>query len=452
MHILRTIATALLAMLVCPALPGPPGTNAAWSAESAEEELLQGAAQRIEEHRKSDAAMVVVDTAGNPLPDIKVTVEQTRHHFLFGCNFFQFGKARNSQDEDAYRTQFADLFNYATLAFYWPSYESLQGQPRHAYTEDVAKWCRDHGMTTKGHPLAWNYFEPRWLPDDLREVRRLQMERITDCVTRFRGLIDIWDVVNEATHYERDELQQRAPKMTKMWTDTGRVPFVNECFQHARSANELSTLLINDYRVDSAYAELIKDLSQQAGHRPFDVIGLQSHMHGGVWSNEKIWETCERFAPFDVPLHFTELTVLSGAAGWELAKEGKPWPSTPEGEAQQAKDVARIYTMLFSHPAVTAITWWDFADRNAWQGAPAGFLTKDLTPKPAYTALKDLIKNQWWTRAELMTNAQGGVAFRGFLGDYKVTVQLPSGKNSDAVFVLKKDGQDVTRIVVDLGT
>ena len=84
-------------------------------------------------------------------------------------------------------------------------------------------------------------------------------------------------------------------------------------FSHARAANEHATLLINDYRVDPAYVQLIKDMTQQAGHRPFDVIGLQSHMHGGVWTNEKIWEVCERFAPFDVPLHFTELTVLSGA-------------------------------------------------------------------------------------------------------------------------------------------
>ena len=44
------------------------------------------------------------------------------------------------------------------------------------------------------------------------------------------------------------------------------------------------------------------------------------------------------------------------------------------------------------------------------------------------------------------------MAFRGFLGDYKITVQLPSGKNIEAAFVLKKkDGQDVTRIVVDVG-
>jgi GH35 family endo-1,4-beta-xylanase len=446
MNILRTIVIAVLVILSCPALLKPYGGSTAWGAE---DELWQGAAQRIEKYRKSDAVLVLVNKAGQPLPDVKVTVEQTRHQFLFGCNFFMYGKAGNQQDEDAYRTQFADLFNFATLAFYWPSYESRQGQPQHAYTEEAAKWCRDHGITTKGHPLAWNYFEPRWLPDDLQEVRRLQMERITDCVTRFRGLIDIWDVVNEATHYEREELQKRAPKMTKMWTEVGRVPFVNECLERARSANESGKLLINDYRVDPAYVQLIKDMTQQAGRRPYDVIGLQSHMHGGVWTNEKIWEVCELFAPFDVPLHFTELTVLSGVPGWERAKEGQPWPSTPEGEAQQAKDVARIYTLLFSHPAVAAITWWDFADRNAWQRAPAGLVGQDLRPKPAYTALRDLVKHQWWTRAELTTDAEGRVAFRGFLGDYKLTLRLASGKEIEAAYVLNQGPGDDTQIVVD---
>jgi hypothetical protein len=111
--------------------------------------------------------------------------------------------------------------------------------------------------------------------------------------------------------------------------------------------------------------------------------------------------------------------------------------------------VARIYTLLFSHPAVAAITWWDFADRNAWQRAPAGLVGQDLRPKPAYTALQDLVKHQWWTRAELTTDAEGRVAFRGFLGDYKLTVRSASGKDIEATYVLNKDPGDVTQIVVD---
>ena len=139
----------------------------------------------------------------------------------------------------------------------------------------------------------------------------------------------------------------------------------------------------------------------------YDVIGIQSHQHGGVWSNRKIWETCERFARFGVPLHFTETTILSGKPGWELAERGEDWSSTPEGEATQAREVERFYTMLYSHPAVEAITWWDFSDRAAWQRAPAGFLRRDMSPKPAYEALHRLVKDKWWTRTTVRTDDQG---------------------------------------------
>ena len=417
-------------------------------AAETEEGLLQGAAERIEQHRKSDVTILVVDEAGQPVPDMQVSVEQTRHAFLFGCNFFQFGKFNNEADETSYRQQFAGLFNYATLGFYWPSYEPRKDQPNHTYTEEVARWCQEHGIATKGHPLAWNYFEPRWLPNDLAEIKRLQLERITDCVSRFRGLIDIWDVVNEATHFERDEFQKRSPRMTKMWEETGRVEFVDECFKTARAANPDATLLINDYRTDVKYVQLIEDMTKQALSRPYDVIGIQSHMHGGVWKNQQLWDVCERFAQFKVPLHFTEMTVLSGVAGWERRKEEDSWDSTPEGEKSQAQEVRRIYTMLFSHPAVTGITWWDFADRHAWQGAPAGLINKDLQPKPAYNVLKELVKSQWWTKLQVRTDAEGRATFRGFLGDYDAALVTADGKVVNMPLTVSRDQPNTFRIVM----
>ena len=125
---------------------------------------------------------------------------------------------------------------------------------------------------------------------------------------------------------------------------------------------------------------MIEQLVDEKGTRLYDVIGIQSHMHGGVWSNGHIWKVCQQFARFDVPLHFTETTVLSGERIWDKAP-GSPWPSTPEGEAFQARETARFYTMLFSHPAVAAITWWDFSDFQAWKNAPAGLVRKDMTPQ-----------------------------------------------------------------------
>ena len=55
---------------------------------------------------------------------------------------------------------------------------------------------------------------------------------------------------------------------------------------------------------------------------PIDAIGIQSHMHMAYRGAKWAWETCERFARLGKPLHFTELTILSGDlktdSDWEL--------------------------------------------------------------------------------------------------------------------------------------
>ncbi len=211
-------------------------TCAAETTAASDPDWLADANARIREHRQADATITVVDGDGQPAAGVEVLVEQTRHEFLFGCNIFAFSSFPVDEDTAAYRDQFADLFNFATLPFYWPTYERQRGQPRHAETRRVAEWCRSHGITAKGHPLAWNFADPRWLPDDPDEIRKLQLARIEDCVSEFRGLIDTWDVVNEATHFERDEFRRQAPRMTGMWERTGRLELVSQCFQTARSA------------------------------------------------------------------------------------------------------------------------------------------------------------------------------------------------------------------------
>jgi len=431
------IASQVLVPLVVSILPG-----LAAAAELSEAELLAGADARIEKHRKADATISVVDASGKPVPGAEIAVEQTRHAFLFGSNIFQWGRLPNDQLEPAYRKRFADLLNYATLPFYWASYEPRRGKPAHDHAEQVARWCRAHGIATKGHPLAWNSSDPRWLPDDLDAIRRLQMERIEDCVSRFAGLIDRWDVVNEATHFDREEfVRRRAPKHSAMWKQVGQMEFTRECFAHARKAGPRATLLINDYRTDAAYERVIEQLVDADGKPMYDCVGIQSHMHGGAWPTAKIWEVCERFSRFGVPLHFTETTILSGERTWRRGRRAG-WPSTPEGEAYQAEHVVRFYTILFSHPAVEAITWWDFSDLHSWKRAPAGFVREDMSPKPAYDQLLRLIKGKWWSQTAVTTGDDGTARFRGFLGEYKLTVTLDGKEAVEKTSTLVKDGEN----------
>ncbi len=408
-------------------------------AEPSDQELIDGADTRIEQHRKADVVITVLDAAGRPLPGAKVELRQTRHAFLFGCNVFEWSPANDKVTDSPYCQEFKELFNFATLPFYWWAYEPVQGKPNYNQSRLISQWCAQNGITTKGHPLAWNFFDPPWAPDDPMELKRLQMTRIDDCVSRFKGRIDCWDVVNEATHFEREWIIKQAPKMSGLWQKAGRMEFTRECFVHARKANPKATLLINDYRTDPPYEKVIEQLVDKAGKPMYDVIGIQNHMFDGAWPNGKIWDVCQRFSRFGVPLHFTEMTIFSGrkpeGSAWNAA-----WPTTPQGEAEQARDVVRFYTMLFSHPAVEAIIWWNFRDLDSECWTSSGLCRRDMTSKPAHVELAKLVKSKWWTTAKLVTDKDGTAATRGFLGDYEVTVTANGSKPlSKRVVITKGD-------------
>ena len=159
--------------------------------------------------------------------------------------------------------------------------------------------------------------------------------------------------------------------------------------------------------------------------RLFDAVGIQSHMHAGGWPLEQIWKVCDTYSRLGVPVHFTETTVVSGPRNGP----GENWDSTTaEGEQRQAEYAERFYTMLFAHPSVAALTWWDFSDRGAWQGAPAGWLRKDMQPKPVYERLRHLIKGEWWTDITVTSDGNGEARVAAFAGSYRLTVQAPNGQ------------------------
>ena len=382
---------------------------------------------RIEKHRKADVT-IRVTVAGQPVSGAEVSLKMIEHDFLFGCNIFKWGRCQSPEENEFYNRRFSELFNFATLGFYWWAYEPRIDVPDYPYSEQVAAWCKDNGVQTKGHPLAWNYVDPRWARnlDDVQLYQR-QMDRIKACTNHFAGQIDIWDVINEVVAWDREDCWKNSPRLTGLMKEHDPVAFAKACFEMARQGNPEAKLLINDYMTDQKYIELIEKLVDADGKPLYDIIGIQSHMHTGRWTNEQLWSTCERFAKFNVPLHFTELTVLSGSEEFDW-NSPKSLPSTPEGEEKQKAEVERIYTMLFSHPSVEAITWWDLSDQGAWMQVPAGLVRSDMTTKPAYDALQKLIRETWTTNEMLKTSSEGNATTRAFRGTYQVEITLPDGK------------------------
>ncbi len=379
-------------------------------------------------HRKSEARIQILNPDGTPASGHRIQVDQTSHRFLFGCGAFDSVELMKTQDPEKREflkermNKWLALFNYGTLPFYWGRYEPVEGTTAYPETMAAARWLKDQGVRVKGHPLCWHTACAPWLMKySNEEILRRQLERIRRDVSLYKGIVDMWDVINEVVIMPVFDRYDNA--ITRICKEMGRIRLVKEVFAAAKETNPDATLLINDFNTSVSYEILLEGLLE-AGV-PISAIGIQSHQHQGYWGLEKLNNVLERFSRFGLPIHFTENTLVSGEImpahivdlnDWQV----DTWPSTPEGEERQAREIAEMYSVLFAHPLVEAITTWDFND-GCWLKAPSGFVYMDNREKPSYFALQKLIHGEWETHEVLNTDENGYIAFTGYKGNYTVS-------------------------------
>jgi endo-1,4-beta-xylanase len=384
--------------------------------------------------RKNRTAKATITLSHNGLPaaNQNILVQQKSHKFLFGSNWGESSVAlangelsgREKELAERRNENFLRIFNQATLPFYWARFEQQRGQPQTQRILNVARWYREQGCIVKGHPLCWHTLTADWLLEmSNQEILQTQLARIQRDVAGFAGVIDMWDVVNEAVIMPIFDRYDNG--ITRLCKEMGRIELIRTMFEATRAVNPQATLLLNDFDVSPAYDILIEGCL--AAGVKIDVIGIQTHMHQGYWGNEQTLKVLERFERFNLPIHFTENTIVSGQLmppeivdlnDYQVSE----WPSTPEGEERQAQEVVTHYKTLFSRPNVEGITWWDLSD-GGWLNAPAGLLRQDHSQKPAYEELLKLVKGEWWlSPTKFVTDANGQFTFIGFLGDYELSL------------------------------
>lgn len=379
-----------------------PAKEIAQMAARKETDVLAAARKEIERTRKSDATVQVVDAAGRPVAGAAVAVELTRHDFLFGCNIYMFDRYKTARENEAYKRRFAELLNYATVGFYWRSYEPQRGRPKYDYTDRVVAWCRRHGIRMKGHPLLWGHRAgvPTWSKGQPGEAVR--KKRVTDILTRYRGKIELWEVVNEPSHI--------------------REPTIDQPYRWARQADANAYLIVNDYYVmANGYEPFFRLLTKaKSDGVPFDGIGIQAHEPRTMrFPLDRVRAVLDKYATLGKELHITEYSPTSGGQKITGSHVKGVWD-----EQAQADYAVKFYTVCFAHPAVVAITWWDLCDHGSWLKG-GGMLRADLSPKPVYEQLRKLIHGTWKTKLRGKTDAHGRWALRGFHGAYTVTVKTP---------------------------
>lgn len=400
---------------------------AAWTMEgpAREETALRQAADAIPQRRMAKMAIQVRDKAGSPVAGAQVEARLLQHAFLFGANLCGFSQFPTMQKNEAYRQRFEALFNYATLPFYWHLYEPVKGQLKFDESDLVVGWCLERGIQMKGHPLLWadQAGIPPWSKGQPAETD--QKRFMTELMTRFKGKIKFWDVVNEPVN--RPGIAIDTPHR---W---------------ARELDPDVRIVVNEYGIFYEGHPDFHLFLQEAINRdiPFDVVGIQAHAPVEMaFPLDRVHMILDHYARLGKAIHITEFTPGSNGK----AITGSPWRGRWT-EEQQADYAEKFYRVCFAHPAVTAISWWDFCDVGAWVEG-GGMLRADLSPKPVYDKLHRLIHEEWNTRAEGTAGADGTFILNGFYGEYKV-IAKHNGKSREALMTLAPGGAEEFVVTLD---
>ena len=158
-----------------------------------------------------------------------------------------------------------DVFNSATLPFYWGRFEPVRGRPDTARLLDGGALVRGARRRRQGSPagLAHGRRALAARPDDRRDRRTCRTPGSVARSPTSPGSIDTWDVINEVVIMPVFDKEPNG--LTRLAWDRGRIPTIRLAFDAARQTNPSATLLLNDFDMSTAYECLIEGVPR-GGH------------------------------------------------------------------------------------------------------------------------------------------------------------------------------------------
>ena len=419
----------------------------------------------IDKNRKGICEITVKDSSGIPVPDVKISVTQKTHEFRFGANLFMLEELETEEKNKLYKKYFADVFNMATLPFYWNGLEPTPGNRRFAKDSEriyrrpaidlCIEFCKENGIEPREHCLNYDTWIPDWLVDEpVSYIKEKLEERMMILAERYSEDINCWEVINESLFTRIGE------KCSAFYHEPD---FVGWSFDTAAKYFKNNELAINDaqwnvwadafnYNRSAYYMQIERELKSGA---KIDAIGMQFHMFYNredekektklFYEPKHLYDVMDTYAEFEKPLQITEVTIPA-------------YSNDNEDEQIQADILERLYSIWFSHPNMEQIIYWNLVDGYAAY-APQGDMTVgenyyygglirfDMTPKPAYFRIKDLICKKWHTEEAVVTDGSGKAEFRGFFGKYRVEI-MSDGKKTVKEIDFKKRGNNRFEVVI----
>jgi endo-1,4-beta-xylanase len=277
--------------------------------------------------------------------------------------------------------------------------------------DSIVAFAKAHNLKLRGHTLCWHNQTPRWLFTDssvsppktvTKEVllQRLK-DHITAVVSRYKGAIYAWDVVNEVISDSADVYFRNSP-----WYRICGEEFVAKAFEYAHAADPNALLFYNDYNeTDPVKREkiykMVKGL-KEAGV-PIHGVGLQAHWSMHDLTEGQLDSTISRFAQLGLKVQITELDLKVQPNG-PRARQDTASGYTPEREKRQTEQYAMIFRVLRKYKnVISGVTFWNVSDRYSWldrRGGKAYPLLFDTAyqRKKAYWQVVNFDRNETFSR------------------------------------------------------
>lgn len=263
---------------------------------------------------------------------------------------------------------------------FWPL-STARGQYDFSRADALVNFAQNNNMYFRAHALIWHESLPGWLTsrswtrDELIQIMR---EHITTVVTRYRGRIPIWDVVNEA-------IDENGNLRNTIYLQTIGPDYIDLAFRFAREADPNVKLYYNDYGTEGSGAKsdavynLVRGLIQRGV--PINGVGLQMHL-GLAWSPsaQDVTNNMARLAALGLDIQITEMDVrtLNGSG------------TTQQRFEAQAVLYQRMLDVCLLQPRCTGFSVWGVTDKYTWlRGENPLLFDANYQPKPAYTALRN---------------------------------------------------------------
>lgn len=279
--------------------------------------------------------------------------------------------------------------------------------------DNMLRFAEENGLAVIGHTLIWHQQTPDWLTAGAADEVQAKMERyITEVVSRYKGRVKGWDVVNEAVAdniYEMpalwsDAIRRDDSETGTPWYRALKDPeYIYNAYLIAHKADPDAELYYNDYNLDMPYkreaaallVEHINDKYKQeynTDENLINAIGMQSHYSLDTNADE-VRKSIERFRAAGVRVNVTELDVcLNRVMDNGLGdSESTDVTLTKSLEMRQAVKYAELMSIYKENAdIIDRVTFWGYNDAMSWRAVQYPLMfNADLSPKKAYYAIME---------------------------------------------------------------